>query len=180
MRNGFGTASLLFLLVFASCILSTSLSGQTPADTNWPYYGGDAGGMRYSQLTQVNPQNVSKLKVSWVFHTGDVSDGKHGKLSSGFETTPIFVDGLVIFTTGFNRVIAVNPETGKLRWTYDPKIDPTWDYGDALVNRGVATWLDAARLAQTGGPCRRRIYEASLDARLIARRRHRHPLRRLR
>src|SRR5207249_8406018 len=41
-------------------------------------------------------------------------------------------------------------------------------YGDALVNRGVATWLDAARIAQAGGACRRRIYEASLDARLIA------------
>jgi quinoprotein glucose dehydrogenase len=168
MRNGFGTPSPLFLLVFAFCILSTSLLGQAPADTNWPYYGGDAGGMRYSRLTQVNPQNVSKLKVTWVFHTGDVSDGKHGTQRSGFEATPIFVDGLVIFTTGFNRVIAVNPETGKLQWAYDPKIDPTWDYGDALVNRGVATWLDAARLAQTGGPCRRRIYEASLDARLIA------------
>jgi len=39
----------------------------------------------------------------------------------------------VIFATGLNRVIAVNPETGTLQWTYDPKIDPTWDYGDALV-----------------------------------------------
>jgi glucose dehydrogenase len=40
-------------------------------------------------------------------------------------------------------VIAVNAETGKLRWAYDPKIDPTWDYGDALVSRGVAMWFDA-------------------------------------
>jgi len=124
--------------------------------------------MRYSRLTQVNTQNVSKLKVAWIFHTGDVSDGKHGKQRSGFEATPILVDGLLIFTTGFNRVIAVNAETGTLQWAYDPKIDPTWDYGDALVNRGVATWLDAARIAQAGGACRRRIYEASLDARLIA------------
>ena len=68
--------------------------------------------MRYSRLTQFNPENVSRLKIAWVFHTGDVSDGKHGKQRSGFETTPILVDGLLIFTTGFNRVIAVNPETG--------------------------------------------------------------------
>jgi glucose dehydrogenase len=124
--------------------------------------------MRYSRLTQFNPENVSRLKIAWVFHTGDVSDGKHEKQRSGFEVTPILVDGLLIFATGFNRVIAVNPETGTLRWAYDPKIDPTWDYGDALVNRGVAMWFDTAHGAQTGAPCRRRIYEASLDARLIA------------
>ena len=155
MGDGFRRPNPLFLLTFAYCILSTSLSAQKLTDTNWPYYGGDAGGMRYSRLTQVNPQNVSNLKVAWIFHSGDVSDGKHGKQRSGFEATPILVDGLLILTTGFNRVIAVNPETGKLQWAYDPKIDPTWDYGDALVNRGVATWLDAARSAQTGGACRR-------------------------
>src|SRR5262249_31423008 len=52
------------------------------------------------------------------------------------------------------------------RWSYDPTIDRTWSYGDGLINRGVSTWLDAARRASD--PCRRRIYEATLDARLIA------------
>jgi quinoprotein glucose dehydrogenase len=169
VRNILRKLSLFFLLAFACSASSiTSCWGQTIADTNWPYYGGDAGGMRYSPLSQIKPENVSKLKIAWVFHTGDVSDGKHGKQRTGFETTPILIDGMLFFTTGFNRVIAVNPETGKLLWAYDPKIDPTWDYGDALVNRGVATWLDPARSAQTSEPCRRRIYEASLDARLIA------------
>jgi quinoprotein glucose dehydrogenase len=148
----------VFLVGLAFGILAASLFAQTMPDTNWSYYGGDAGGMRYSQLTQFNPQNVSKLKVAWVFHTGDVSDGKHGKQRSGFESTPILVDGLLIFTTGFNRVIAVNPETGKLQWTYDPKIDPTWDYGDALVNRGVAIWFhEAPRSRPNGGVCQRRV-----------------------
>jgi quinoprotein glucose dehydrogenase len=168
MRRRIGRSFLLFLGVLAFCILGRSLSAQTTDDVNWPYYGGDAGGMRYSRLTQFNPKNVSRLKIAWVFHTGDVSDGKHGKQRSGFEATPILVDGLLIFATGFNRVIAVNPETGTLQWAYDPKIDPTWDYGDALVNRGVAMWFDTAHSVQTGAPCRRRIYEASLDARLIA------------
>src|SRR5580700_3936177 len=159
---------LRFLWPFACCLLSATFLGQTATDGNWPYYGGDSGGMRYSQLTLINRGNVSKLKIAWVFHTGDVSDGKHGKPRTGFEATPILVDGLLIFSTGFNRVIAVNPEKGMLLWAYDPKIDPTWDYGDALVNRGVATWLDPARSAQTKKPCRRRIYEAVQDARLVA------------
>ena len=158
----------IFLKVLASCILGASLSAQTALDTSWSHYGGDAGGMRYSRLTQISPANVSRLQIAWVFHTGDVSDGKHGKQRSGFEATPILVDGKLIFTTGFNRVLAVNPETGKLEWAYDPKIDPTWDYGDALVNRGVGMWFDGARRTQTRGPCQRRIFEATLDARLIA------------
>src|SRR5882724_11728956 len=125
MRGAVERPNLLFLIAFACCTFSSSLLGQTLSDRNWPYYGGDAGGMRYSPLTQINPRNVATLKVAWVFHTGDVSDGKHGKQRSGFESTPIFVDGVLFFTTGFNRVIAVNPETGRLQWAYDPKIDPT-------------------------------------------------------
>jgi len=43
---------------------------------DWPSYGHDPGGMRYSPLTEINRQNVSQLKVAWTFHTGDISDGK--------------------------------------------------------------------------------------------------------
>ena len=167
MRKAFCGSSLLVLMLFAVYLSRPSLSAETGTDSGWPYYGGDAGGMRYSRLTQINGDNVSKLKITWVFHTGDVSDGKHGRQRSGFEATPILVDGLLIFSTGFNRVMAVNAGTGKLEWAYDPKIDPTWDYGDALVNRGVATWLDPSP-AKTVLTCKRRIYEATLDARLIA------------
>jgi quinoprotein glucose dehydrogenase len=66
---------------------------------------------------------VSKLKVAWILHTGDISDGHHGKQRSGFETTPILVDATLFFTTGFNRVMAIDPVNGKLKWSYDPKID---------------------------------------------------------
>jgi quinoprotein glucose dehydrogenase len=162
----------LLILQFACGILAESVSAQTATDADWPYYGHDAGGMRYSPLTQINRTNVSNLKVAWMFHTGDVSDGKHGGQRSGFETTPILVDGTLFITTGFNRVIALDPETGKQRWAYDPNIDRTWDYGDALINRGVATWIDAPSVGRASGQtrkaCQRRIYEATLDARLIA------------
>jgi quinoprotein glucose dehydrogenase len=122
--------------------------------------------MRHSPLTQINRENVSRLKVAWTFHTGDISAESPATQRSGFETTPIFVDGLLYLTTPFNRVIALDPETGAQKWAYDPKLNRDAHYGDGLINRGVSTWLDPTRAA--GAPCRRRIYEATLDARLIA------------
>ncbi|MGA8432010.1 MAG: pyrroloquinoline quinone-dependent dehydrogenase [Candidatus Sulfotelmatobacter sp.] len=154
------------LVIFCVMLAASAALGQGSGDTDWPNYGNDPGGMRYSSLAEINRENVSKLKVAWIFHTGDISDGSGDSKRSGFETTPILVDGTLYFTTPFNRVIALDPETGKQRWAYDPKIDLTLDYGDGLVNRGVATWIDIRR--SSNHPCHRRIYEAVQDARLIS------------
>jgi quinoprotein glucose dehydrogenase len=154
-------------LTLMSVAASSCASRPSGSDVDgWGYYGHDPGGIRYSPLTQITRSNVSQLRVAWTIHTGDVSDGTNGRQRSGFETTPILVDDTLYFTTPFNRVIAVNPETGQQRWAYDPHIDLTWSYGDGLINRGVASWLDAVRAP--GQPCRRRIFEATLDARLVA------------
>ena len=161
--------------VLGACVLGAAFGGSVPkgsaladqdAGEQWTYYGHDAGGMRYSPLTQINRENVSALKVAWTFHTGDVSDGRGDRNRSGFESTPLLVQGTLYLTTPFNRVIALDPQTGAQRWAYDPKIDLDADYGDGLVNRGVATWLDAAR--PSGQPCHRRIFEATQDARLVS------------
>jgi quinoprotein glucose dehydrogenase len=153
--------------VSAALVAAMALTADAPDLVDgWPSYGHDPGGMRFSPLTQIDRTNVARLDVAWTVHTGDIAQGGGGAPRSGFETTPIVVDGILYFTTPFNRVIALDPETGRQRWSYDPKIDRTWSYGDGLINRGVSTWLDAARRASE--PCRRRIYEATLDARLIA------------
>ena len=146
--------------------MSAVANAQNTQSADWPNYGNDPGGMRFSPLEQINRETVSRLKVAWVFHTGDISDGHDGHKRSGFETTPILVDGTLFLTTPFNRVIALDPKSGTQKWAYDPEIDRSLDYGDGLINRGVATWLDPSRKASQ--PCARRIFEATLDARLIA------------
>jgi len=162
----FLTGILALVCVTTPAVRAQSASHPSEAGNDWPFYGRDAGGMRYSPLTQINRQNVATLKVAWTFHVGDISDGTGGKKRSGLEPTPILVDGTLYLTSGFNRVFALDPETGKQRWVYDPMIELAGNYGDGLINRGVAAWLDLAR-AQ-GKPCRRRIFEATLDARRIA------------
>ena len=150
--------------VVAAAILAVLRSADRPID-DWPAYGHDAGSMRYSPLTDITRGNVSRLAVAWTFHTDDMSDGRN-RPRSGFETTPIVVDGTLYLTSASNRIIALDPETGRQRWAYDPQVVTSGNYGDGLISRGLATWLDAS--ARRDDPCRRRIFEATLDARLIA------------
>ncbi len=167
MKNS-GLLSGVFSRSLCLALLGPVFYGQAQNSENgdWPNYGNDPGGMRYSALTQINRDTVAKLKVAWVFHTGDIAEGRDGYKRSGFETTPILVDGTLYLTTPFNRVIALDPATGTQRWAYDPDIDRSLDYGDGLINRGVVSWLDSSK--SLNQPCRRRIFEATLDARLVA------------
>jgi quinoprotein glucose dehydrogenase len=102
------------------------VAGDAPAGgpvADWPAYGNDPGGSRYSPLTQITPDNVGRLAVAWTYHTGDVSDGSGvPRWKSRFEATPILVDGTLYLESAFNRVIALDPETGAPRWTYDPRL----------------------------------------------------------
>jgi len=157
-------ASLLF-----TAAVGVPLSAAEPTDggiADWTYYGGDPGGSRYSPLTQINKSNVAELKAAWEYHTGDVSDGSGNRRKSEFETTPIVADGTMYLSTPFNRVVALDPETGREKWSFDPKIDLHAGYSEGLVNRGVTLWIDAAR--GEGDACHRRIFLATIDARLFA------------
>jgi glucose dehydrogenase len=161
---------LVFLVVNLACDTRPANKLAPPLNappSEWPAYGGDAGGQRYSVLDDITRDHVSRLTVAWTYHTGDMSDGK-GTIpsTSAFEVTPILVEETLYFCTPFNRVIAFDPETGKERWTYDPHIDLSARYANQLVCRGVSTWLDPDR--EVDSVCRRRIFTATNDARLIA------------
>ena len=139
-----------------------------PDFVGWPVTEGGAGGGRYSPLTDIDRDNVSQLKVAWTYRHGDFRSG--GNLpdknlkGTAFESTPIVVEGRLIFTTPFNRVIALNPETGAEIWSFDAKIDKERRFANMLINRGVAYWHDP----KADGPCKSRVFLATLDARLIA------------
>ena len=130
--------------------------------TQWPAYGGDAGGHRFAAVDQITPANVGELRLAWVYRTGDLMEH-----SGRFEATPLLVDGTLYVSTPLGRVSALDPTTGRERWTYDPMVNLHGDYGD-FANRGVATWLDSRGSAGNVAPCRRRIFLGTVDARLIA------------
>jgi quinoprotein glucose dehydrogenase len=129
---------------------------------DWTAYGRDAGGTKYSPAAEITRTNVRELVPVWTYRTGDFALGG-GTVRD--ETTPIYVDGLVYASTPFGGVRALDPVSGRERWSFDPELDLTAGYGDP-TNRGVSTWVDVSRSSMD--MCRRRIYIATLDARLIA------------
>jgi len=144
---------------------SVNSSGNSSPDAGWPSYGHDAGGTRYSPATQINRDNVGQLKVAWTYRTGALDQVDDDlKEHAAFEATPILVDGRLYLSTPFDHVIALEPETGKKIWEYDPKLN-THGFSET-TSRGVSAWKDSA--AKAGQPCRLRIFIGTLDARLIA------------
>jgi quinoprotein glucose dehydrogenase len=145
--------------------LLTVLCGQAPAQTvEWPNVGGDAGGGRYSPLAEIDKDSVKHLKVAWTYRTGDFSAGDATHSTTAFEVAPIEFDGTLYLCTPNDRVIALDPETGKEKWKFVPAVNQAGVY--ETVCRGVSHWRDTN--AQPGAVCRDRIYVGTIDARLIA------------
>ncbi len=156
----------LALSLVLSLLGALAASAQT---ASWPFTEGQAGGGRYSPLSEIHRGNVATLEVAWTYHHGDVKSG--GLLpdkvnrGSAFESTPVIVGARLVFTTPFNRVIALDPETGAELWTFDPEIDKGAFFPNMLINRGIAHWRDDDDAAPA---CTERIFLATLDARLFA------------
>jgi quinoprotein glucose dehydrogenase len=125
------------------------------ADSDWPVVGGDRGSSRYSDLSQINRTNVDRLEVAWTYHTGDAGTG------TTIECTPIVIGDKMFLTTVTCRVVALEADTGRERWMFDPYrgISMTQPKASGGVNRGVAFWTDGRR---------ERIFLGSPDGRLIS------------
>jgi len=136
---------------------------QAPGD--WPVYGRDPGGARFSPLTQITRANVAQLQVAWTYHTGllDMSGRRHRPPQ--LEVTPLVVDGLMYLSTPVGDIAALDPATGVERWRYEAGVDPHRGYGD-FASRGVAFWRDSR--APRSAPCATRIFATTIDGRLIA------------
>lgn len=126
----------------------------------WPAYGLDPGGNRFAVESQITKANVSKLRLAWTFHTHEVNPYKGGP-NSALECTPIYVDRTLYAVTAFNHVFAIDPDTGRKKWDFDPKIPTFFPLAqEPFACRGVATWKPPIG--------HRRIFLATHDARLIA------------
>jgi len=149
----------------ASLLLLAARADAQIAD--WPVTEGAPGGGRFSPLTEITRENVTQLRVTWTYGHGDFWEGSfplHVNRGSAFESTPIVVDGRLFVTTPRNRVIALDPETGRELWSFDPALEGGRAYPNMWINRGVAYWRDPG----SESACSRRVFLGTLDARLFA------------
>ncbi|MEW5976206.1 MAG: pyrroloquinoline quinone-dependent dehydrogenase [Acidobacteriota bacterium] len=135
-----------------------ALSGQ-----EWPSYGGDPGGTRFSKLEQINRSNVSRLRPAWTYHTGERRLGfpRDDSRPAAFECAPIVIDGRLFLVTPSSRVIALEAETGRELWVFDPQKGRNQRHFEQ--HRGAAYWQGMAE-----GKTSRRIFYATFDGKLIA------------
>lgn len=134
-----------------------------PANGDWTAYGGSNSATRYSPLRQITAENVARLERAWAIRTGDMPTNDLKKWAA--ETTPLKVGNTLYMCTATNNVLALDAVTGAVRWKYNAGVSKDWIPYSATC-RGVA-YHEAPDLP-ADAPCKRRVIEGTLDARLIA------------
>ena len=147
-------AVLSSLLLVAACGGDPEPAPEAPApetsatpDVEWPRHGLNAGETRYSELADINTDNVGELGIAWSYELNS---------TRGVETSPIIIDGVMYATEPWSIVHAIDAATGEQLWRFDPEVDKQhgrWACCD-VVNRGVAVYKD-------------KVIFGALDGRLI-------------
>lgn len=155
----------LWILLCAACLASPLQTGSAyaagagPVDAariqdidgeagNWLSNGRTYDEQRHSPLQRITADNASRLGLAWY---ADIH------VDRGQEATPLVVDGVMYVSTAWSLVKAYDARTGRLLWSYDPKVPRSLNMNGCcdVVNRGVAAWNG-------------KIFVGAFDGRLIA------------
>ena len=156
-----------FIFIFAVILFSFQVNAEVD---DWTAYGKDSGGGHYSKASEITPENVHNLERAWVHRSGDFQDGANtrgtisNEIQTSFQATPLLVDETLYYCTPFNRVFALNPETGQEKWIFDPEVDPA---GRPLKTcRGLSSWKDSDK--NQADVCYHRIVGITMDVELFS------------
>lgn len=134
INHSFQFLKLKFLII---CLLGLSLFGcektklPEAAGADWAHYLGGPASNQYSNLDQINKENVKNLKVAWTFDTEE---------SANYQVNNLIVDGKLFTASPRSRVIALDAATGEHIWTFDPST--VHDSSADSDQRGVMYWKD--------------------------------------
>jgi len=136
------TRRIWFLGLVAVGLLSV-VRAQSP-QVEWTHYANDAGGSRYSPLTDVDASKLSRLQVAWQWKHWETPLKEYATTPGQFESTPLMIDGTLYVTTPYNSLAALDAETGKEKWRFDGH---AYELGQLLSGsgwklRGTAVWRD--------------------------------------
>ncbi len=104
-------------MMLASLVAACLPLCASAAPGDWTAYGHDSGGGRFSPLTQITPDNVSKLAPAWTYHMNPTPGVKTPRMPTS-TTTPLVADGVLYLGTPYGRVVALDSTSGKQLWAY--------------------------------------------------------------
>jgi len=142
---GVGVFNLVAVAMAADGVDDKRLLSAHTDNSNWLTYGHGYSNQRYSELDDINRDNVKRLVPRWIYQTG---------IPGTFQTNPLIADGIMYLSTPYNHVVALDAVTGKMKWRYEHKLT-TEELCCGPTNRGVAMGYG-------------KIYMITVDARLIA------------
>jgi glucose dehydrogenase len=148
------------VLIAAGLVVAT-IGGRAIQDRPGPAAVHDSA--RFSPLAEITCENVRNLAQAWTYHTGDFSGGRGPHPAGavpGVQTRPVFADGFVYVTTPSSIVIAIDGDTGREGWRYDPQAGTAERCYEP--HRGAALWTGS------GAPVGRTLFSGTCDGRLVA------------
>ncbi len=113
---------------------------------NWLTYTGSYASNQYSELAQIDRNNIDRMRVEWIHQFRTLST---------VETQPVVADGLMVITESPSNVIALDAATGRQYWKYTHPVSGRMRLCCGENNRGVAILGD-------------RVYVGTVDGRLLA------------
>ncbi|MES2626830.1 MAG: PQQ-dependent dehydrogenase, methanol/ethanol family [Pseudomonadota bacterium] len=130
------------LALLAACLVPLASQAQVTPERllneasepgSWMIHHGSYDGQRHSALTQITPENVGNLELQWIWQVRSAAGA-----AQKFEATPLMVDGVLYTVSPPNDVVALDPKTGRVFWTYayTPAAEARVCCG--RVNRGLA------------------------------------------
>jgi quinoprotein glucose dehydrogenase len=136
---------------FACLLLAAALTLAGAPGTRmieWPFYGSDQAGTKWSAAADINRATVSQLETAWSWKTGEKPLPEFRTQPGSFENTPLMIDNVLYVSTPYNRVVALDAESGRELWAYDPHAYEAGQppNGTGFVHRGVAAWRDGEKL----------------------------------
>lgn len=138
-------------VLFAGCTPSTRKESAIHVGKDWPAYGGNKAGNRFSPLTQINVANVKDLKLAWTYDANDPPDSSRGRQwAREIQCQPIVIRGVMYGTNATLKLFAIDAATGKQHWQFDPFAHTRPSYHPS---RGVVYWEqgDDHRILYTAG-----------------------------
>ena len=139
----------LFLMVaIGATAIASAQSGQQ-AMVEWPFVGADAASTKYSAAAEITPTNVHRLQPAWEWDPAEQPLPEHGARPGTFEATPLMIDNVLYLPTMYARVVALDAETGRELWAFDPKayeVDARGAPPGGFKHRGVAVWRNGSEM----------------------------------